>query len=214
MNQAVHAVPNRLHAFCDDALGARDTVAIAEQIARREISAREACAAAVARAAAVGALDAVACEDYERALRRADPAPAGPLSGVPTFIKDNVDVTGLPTRHGSAAVPRRPAASDGPFVQQFLAQGLVTLGKSRLPEFGFNATTEFAERDQALREELLHERSVACRRRAIPGIPTTPAALRPAAPRLWSPAVLYRSHMPMTAAGRSAFRQRVAVWSV
>jgi amidase len=145
MNEPLHAAPSRLHAFCDDALGARDAVAIAGLIARREISAREACATAVARAAAVGALDAVACEDYERALRRADPAPAGPLSGVPTFIKDNVDVAGLPTRHGSAAVPRRPAASDGPFVRQFLAQGLVTLGKSRLPEFGFNATTEFAD---------------------------------------------------------------------
>jgi amidase len=145
MNPSASVAPARLHAFRDDALAAHDAVALAALIARGEISAQEACAAAVARAEAVGALDAIACADYERALQRAARPPPGPLSGVPTFVKDNVDVAGLPTRHGSAAVPARPASSDGPFVRQFLAQGLVTLGKSRLPEFGFNATTEFAD---------------------------------------------------------------------
>jgi amidase len=145
MNPDSNPVPTRLHAFRDDALAAYDAVALADLIARGEISAREACGAAIARASSVGALDAVACEDYERALRRAGTPSPGPLSGVPTFVKDNVDVAGLPTRHGSAAVPGRPAATDGPFVQQFLAQGFIALGKSRLPEFGFNATTEFAD---------------------------------------------------------------------
>jgi amidase len=134
----------KLHAFADDTLGAHDAVALAALIDKGEISAREACAAAIARAQHVGTLDAVACEDYERALRRADAVAAGPFRGVPSFIKDNVDVAGLPTRHGSLAVPARPAKADGPFAQQYLAQGFVVLGKSRLPEFGFNATTEFA----------------------------------------------------------------------
>lgn len=134
----------KLHAFTDDALGRHDAVALAKLIDDGEISAREACVAAIARAQALGALDAIACEDYERALRRADAPAAGPFRGVPSFIKDNVDVAGLPTRHGSLAVPARPAAVDGPFAQQYLAQGFVVLGKSRLPEFGFNATTEFA----------------------------------------------------------------------
>lgn len=145
MNPSAPVVPARLHAFRDDVLASHDAVALAALIARREISAQEACAAAVARAEAVGALGAVACADYARALQRAGHPSPGPLSGVPTFVKDNVDVAGLPTRHGSAAVPAHPARQDGPFVRQFLDQGLIPLGKSRLPEFGFNATTEFAD---------------------------------------------------------------------
>lgn len=65
------------------------------------------------------------------------------FTGVPTFIKDNLNVAGTETRHGSHAVPPgHPAKRTSPFVQQMLAQGFLCLGKSTLPEFGFNATTE------------------------------------------------------------------------
>lgn len=37
----------------------------------------------------------------------------------------------------------KPAAKDGRYTEQFLASGVTVLGKSRMPEFGLNASTEF-----------------------------------------------------------------------
>lgn len=133
------------HAFRDDALGRDDAVGVAARIAAGEISAAEACEAAIARAGAMAALDAIAHPDFEGARQAAARPGSGVFAGVPTFLKDNVDVAGLPTCHGSAAVPPRPARAHGPYVAQYLSQGFVNLGKSRLPEFGFNAATEFAD---------------------------------------------------------------------
>lgn len=133
--------PQTLHAFRDDVLADHDAVALARLLRAGELSGREVAAAAIARAEAVGALNAVQAEAYETALRRS--ARPGAFGGVPTFVKDNTDVAGLPTRHGSDAVPSKPAAADGAFARQYLAQGFTVLGKSRLPEFGFNASTEF-----------------------------------------------------------------------
>ncbi|MDQ2797943.1 MAG: amidase, partial [Actinomycetota bacterium] len=65
------------------------------------------------------------------------------LYGVPSFVKDNTDVRGLPTQHGSYAFTAKAAKRDGAYTTQYLSSGLTMLGKSRLPEFGFNATTEF-----------------------------------------------------------------------
>jgi amidase len=135
-----------VHAFGDDALGDLDAVAVAEQIRTRKVSAVEVVAAAIERAAKVnGVLNAIELEDFGAALKKAARAAAGVFSGVPTFLKDNTDLQGLPTGHGSRAVNARPAKADAAFAKQFLAQGFVCLGKSRLPEFGLNATTEFVD---------------------------------------------------------------------
>jgi amidase len=93
-------------------------------------------------------INAIELENFEAALQAAHNAPAqGVFAGVPTFVKDNTDIAGLPTRQGSAAIPAYPAAATNAFARQFLAQGFVVLGKSTLPEFGFNASTEFAHRE-------------------------------------------------------------------
>lgn len=133
----------RLHVFRNDALGEHDAVALAKLIRARKVSPQEAARAAIERAEAAAALRGVALPDYERAMIVAAQPHEGVFAGVPTYVKDNSDVAGLPTRHGSLAVAPRAAKRDGFFVQQYLAQGFVALGKSRLPEFGFNATTEF-----------------------------------------------------------------------
>ncbi len=135
-----------IHAFTSDALGDGDALEVAERIRKREVSAIEVVTAAIERASRVDPLlHAIEQADFERALdRAAKPAP-GIFSGVPSFIKDNTDVAGLPSGHGSRAVSSRPMPVDGPFTRQFLAQGLVCLGKSRLPEFGLNASTEFVD---------------------------------------------------------------------
>ena len=135
----------RVHAFADDALGDLDAVGVAESIRAGDISAREATEAAIARAERVDpVLNALVVRDFERALERASSPQPGVFSGVPTAIKDNTDLAGLPTRQGSEAVPPLPVKSDAAFTTQLLSTGVVPIGKSTMPEFGWNASTEFA----------------------------------------------------------------------
>ena len=61
---------------------------------------------------------------------------------MPTFIKDNVDVGGMPTMRGTDAWPPRPAAIDGEFTQMYLGTGMTPLGKTRMSEYGFSASAE------------------------------------------------------------------------
>jgi amidase len=140
----------RVHSFTDDVLADHDATGIAALIRERKISAEEATAAAIARARKVnGELDAVEFEAYARALVESRTLKTGNFAGVPTFIKDNVDVIGMPSRYGSRATSEKPARRNDPFVSQFMRLGFTVLGKSRLPEFGFNATTEFSDRGPA-----------------------------------------------------------------
>lgn len=134
----------RVHAFTDDALGTHDAVALAALVRDGEVNPRELVAAAAARAAWIdGALAPVAYASYDRP-RISRAGVGGPLWGVPTYLKDNVDLRGLPTAMGSEAFRARPARRNAPFTDQLLASGLAVLGKTRLPEFGLNASTEFA----------------------------------------------------------------------
>ena len=135
---------NQVHAFGDDVLADHDGIALAALVRSREVSRREVVEAALARAEQVdGALHAVQLLDRERALTATNRPQPGPFSGVPTFVKDNTDVAGLPTNHGSEAFTAHPAKRDASFTRTLRELGLVPLGKSRLPEFGFNASTEF-----------------------------------------------------------------------
>jgi amidase len=138
----------QVHAFGDDALGELDAVGVAAAVAAGDISAVEAAHAAIGRAALVEPhLNGIVVEDFERALSLAAGPLTGRLAGVPTFVKDNTDVEGLPTRQGSRAIPPTPAPADHPFTTQLRATGLVPLGKSSLPEFGWSASTEFDQWD-------------------------------------------------------------------
>jgi len=133
-----------VHAFTNDVLASHDGTALAQLIRTGELSVAEVTEAAINRARQVEpAVHGLAAEAFGPALAAAKKAiGSGAFAGVPTLIKDNTDVAGLPTGHGSAAVPPTPAGKTSPFARQMLAQGFVCLGKSTLPEFGFNATTE------------------------------------------------------------------------
>jgi amidase len=85
----------------------------------------------------------LACEAFDRARARAEESPqTGFFSGVPTFVKDNVDVAGLPTMCGTDAWPPRPAQADSDFARTYLATGMTPLGKSQMSEYGFSASAE------------------------------------------------------------------------
>jgi amidase len=130
-----------IHCFGDDALGEADTVALWQKLRSGECSVRELTEAVIARIEKVDpSLNAMAFRSYERA--RGAVSHGNGLSGIPFLVKDNTDLAGLPTGHGSAAVARRPAKKDGAYASQLLSTGLNVLGKTNLPEFGFNATTE------------------------------------------------------------------------
>ena len=138
----------KVHSFGDDALGEGDAVDLVQRLQGGEVSAQEVAEAAIARAEQVNPhINAVELACYERGRAEAASTRSGYFSGVPTFVKDNTDVAGLPTNHGSNAVNAAPAKADDPFAQQYLAQGFSLIGKSTLPEFGLNATTEFAHRE-------------------------------------------------------------------
>ena len=135
----------RTHAYRDDALGDLDGVGLIEALAGGRVSVPEIVDAAIARTEAINpTLNGLAYEAFDRARARAR-APrsyGGYFDGVPTFVKDNVAVEGMPTMHGTDAWDPRPAVIDGDFARAYLATGLVPLGKTQMSEFGFSASAE------------------------------------------------------------------------
>ena len=133
----------RVHAFRDDALGDLDAVGLADAIRAGSVSRADVIEAAIARTEAVNpALNGLAYEGFRQA-RKAASAPAdGFFHGVPTFVKDNVDVAGQPSMHGADAWAPFEAAADSIFTKLYLGTGLTSLGKTQLSEFGFSASAE------------------------------------------------------------------------
>lgn len=133
------------HAFADDALGDLDAVGLAAAIRNRQVDGREVLQAAIARAERIDPeIAAIVVRCYESAALPSGAAADGPFAGVPTFIKDTVDVEGLPTRQGSEALAGiGPARRTAAVVAQMFEMGMVCLGKSTMPEFGLTASTEF-----------------------------------------------------------------------
>ena len=137
----------RVHAFGDDALGDLDATGVADAIRAGRVSRADVIEAAIARTEAVNsALNGLAYEAFAQARETASSASAGAadsfFGGVPTFIKDNVDVAGQPTMQGTDAWLPWDAVADGEFTRLYLASGLVSLGKTQMSEFGFSASAE------------------------------------------------------------------------
>ncbi len=92
------------------------------------------------------ALNAVTFLDVEGALTQArrseerweSGAPAGPLDGVPTLVKDGLLLRGVPVYRGTAALGRRPVTpeSDAPAVARLREEGALLLGKTTMCDLG------------------------------------------------------------------------------
>ena len=133
----------RVHAFGDDALGDLDAVGLVSRIQAGTVSVPEVVEAAITRVERVNpTLNAVAHAAFDRARDEARNPRGGYFAGVPTFVKDNVDVAGMPTQHGSDAFTAQPQTADGDFARMYLATGLVPLGKTQLSEFGFSGAAD------------------------------------------------------------------------
>lgn len=86
-------------------------------------------------------LDATMADDsHARAAR--DGTGVGLLHGMPVAFKDLTDVAGVVTTHGSAALDHKPALADGALVATLKGAGVVSLGKTQVPEFGLTAYSE------------------------------------------------------------------------
>ncbi|MEM9132391.1 MAG: amidase [Actinomycetota bacterium] len=140
-----------------DALDALDATAHARLIADGELSAREAVQAAVERIEARNpTLNAVIWSDPEAALdaaarfdaaRRADgdDGPGAPFAGVPFLLKDiGADQAGLPHWSGNGALrdAGHRSSADTELGRRFRAAGLVTIGKTNLPELASVPVTQ------------------------------------------------------------------------
>lgn len=75
--------------------------------------------------------------DADRALARGDYW--GWMHGMPHAIKDNNDVKGLPTSHGSPIFAGTVATADDFLVTRIRKQGPIFIGKTNLPEFGMGS---------------------------------------------------------------------------
>jgi amidase len=134
---------SRVHAFADDALGDLDAVGLVTAIQDGEVSIPEVVEAAISRTERLQPeLNAVAYVAYDRARAEARDPRGGFFAGVPTFVKDNVDVAHMPTQQGCDAFRGTPLTADGDFARMYLATGLVPLGKTQLSEFGFSPSAE------------------------------------------------------------------------
>jgi amidase len=136
---------DRIDAFTDDALGDLDAVALAAAMRAGTVSPEEVIDAAIARVEKVNpALNGLAYDAFDRARARArlHGPYGGFFDGVPTFVKDNVAVAGMPTMNGTDAWQPVPAAADGDFARSYLAMGLVPVGKTQMSEFGFSGSAE------------------------------------------------------------------------
>jgi amidase len=64
-----------------------------------------------------------------------------PLLGVPVAVKDNIDVGGEVTAHGSAAYGA-PAAADAEMVRRLREAGAILIGRTQMPELAIWPATE------------------------------------------------------------------------
>ncbi|MFI6907010.1 amidase [Nonomuraea sp. NPDC050394] len=91
------------------------------------------------------AINAVVTTMYDEARATlAGPLPQGPFTGVPFLLKDGggVAYAGVPMTSASRFLAGYVPGRDGELTRRYKAAGLVVCGKTNLPEFGLQPTTE------------------------------------------------------------------------
>lgn len=122
-----------------------DATALANLIKLKELSAFELLEDAISRCETLNPkLNAVITTMYDQALEKAKRTPTeGFFSGVPFLMKDFVaEVEGVPFNEGSQFLEGYTPKEDSYIYQKFSSSGLITFGKTNLPEFAIGTTTE------------------------------------------------------------------------
>ncbi len=128
------------------AISELDAFALGDAFRRRTLSPVEVTKDTLDRAeASQSSINAFALIDRERTLgwareseaRWAKGEPLGPFDGVGVTVKDNMAVAGWPSMKGSKVVPTTPMAFDSPVAARCREAGLVILGLTTMPEFGW-----------------------------------------------------------------------------
>lgn len=121
-----------------------DGLGIAALVKAGEVKPVELAEAAVEAALALdGKLNAITTPMYELALAKAAMMrPQGPFAGVPFVVKDNLDVAGQYTTHGSRVFQDNYQHLSAPLALAQEAAGLNIIGKTNMPEVGALPTTE------------------------------------------------------------------------
>ncbi len=126
-------------------LGDLDATDLAALVRSGEVTAVELVDDAIRRCEQVNAtLNAVITEMFDHARRTAaEPLGDGPFAGVPFLMKDfAAEVAGFPFNEGSGFLDGFVPDEDSEIYRRFCAAGLITIGKTNLPEFAIGATTE------------------------------------------------------------------------
>lgn len=135
-------------AMARDEFSNLDGMAQAELVRSGQVSPLELVEAAIKRIEKMNPIvNAVVHKNFDAARDAAregetGPLPNGPFRGVPYLIKDLSDVAGLPTSFGSELFANNIANADNGSVIRAKRAGLIILGKTNTPEFGFTSTTE------------------------------------------------------------------------
>ena len=122
-----------------------DALGLADLVKKKKVSPSELVEEAIGRIEAGNPkLNAVVHAMYDIGRKAAKGRlPNGPFTGVPFLLKDLLDAyAGVPLTSGCRAYRNFVPTRDSAMVERYKKAGLVTIGKTNLPEFGLVAYTE------------------------------------------------------------------------
>ncbi len=122
-----------------------DAIALAELVRTRQVTPLELVDEVIGRLEAVqNSIHPLAIAHFEMARARArEPLPDGPLAGVPWLMKNLLLMAeGTVTSNSLAFLAEAVAPHDSEMVRRAKAGGLILVGKTNVPEFGYCISTE------------------------------------------------------------------------
>ncbi len=122
-----------------------DAVGLAEEVKAGRVTPLELVEEAIRRLEAIKeTVSPVSNAYYDLARAEAgNPAPAGPLAGVPWLLKDLLlFYEGTETTNSMACLAGLPADHDSEFIRRVKSGGLILVAKTKTPEYGYSISTE------------------------------------------------------------------------